>query len=204
MTTVTELQEGVVFIKNALELEEQIQLREDIQQYSQSFKCRPARNANSTFTKIMAVNPKKNRDSLPSAFSVYASRVAQLAHQASEMIPESYDIHYITSFVYPVEGGKLTGHCDRILGWVVLFSLGCTAKFFVKTNQIDQVLDFESGDALIFNGGKQFWIFHGITEIVPDTCPEIFCDDPLLTSNRLSIQFRQTLENQITGKHSPH
>jgi len=56
-----------------------------------------------------------------------------------------------------------------------------------------QTIDFESGDCLIFNGGTEYNIFHGITEIIDNTCPEYFPEKYL--HSRISLQFRQTLRN---------
>ena len=193
---VQKLDEGVILIKNILSDDEQLQLWADIKSYREGYKATPARNAKSNFTKIMAVSSKKLKKPIPETFHSYSDRVANIAHTSSPTIPEKYGIDYITSFSYPVEGGKLVGHCDKVVGWVVLFSLGCSANFFVKTKNINKKFEFESGDALIFNGGSQYNVFHGITSIVPDSCPTHFMLEDDLQSNRVSIQFRQTVLNE--------
>ncbi len=100
----------------------------------------------------------------------------------------------------------------------MLFSLGCTANFWVKGKEMakKQEFTFESGDVLIFNGSTELGILtcmikrsggndieskydsiediqHGITHIIPDTTPEHF--KGTLDDWRVSIQFRQCDRN---------
>lgn len=53
---------------------------------------------------------------------------------------------------------RLPRHVDNCGSWVILFSFGNTVDFFCG----DQAVAFESGDALVFNGGKQHAVRHGI------------------------------------------
>ncbi len=107
----------------------------------------------------------------------------------------AYQPDYITSFNYPIKEGKLTGHVDKVLGWVVLFSLGNTAKFYIKgPNMRERVtIDFQSGDVLVFNGGTEYDIFHGIDTIVEGSCPSHLSQE--LGESRVSLQMRQTERN---------
>jgi len=91
------------------------------------------------------------------------------------------------------------GHCDKVLGWVCLFSFGCTAKFWVKGPNMPtrKVIDFESGDVLLFNGGTEYNIQHGINTIVEGTCPAFI--PAKYQDKRISLQFRQTLRNDNVG-----
>ena len=156
----------------------------------------------------MAFNCHKDKFKIPFEFSDYSARATYAAHLAhnKSIIPASYIGDYITSFEYDANEGKLTGHVDKVLGWVVLFSLGCTAKFYIKGPQMVQkkgkntysmqkysliVINFESGDVLVFNGGTEYNIYHGIDEIVSDTCPP-YLDLP---KSRISLQMRQTERN---------
>ena len=61
------------------------------------------------------------------------------------------------------------GHCDKVTGWVVLFSLGCTANFWVKGKEMKSkfAFPFESGDALIFNGGTEFGMSGNLSSSSP-------------------------------------
>jgi hypothetical protein len=55
-----------------------------------------------------------------------------------------------------------------------------------------QVIDFKSGDVLVFNGGTEWDVYHGIDTIVPDSSPEWL---PELATHRLSLQLRQSERN---------
>jgi len=188
------IQTGVVHLKSILSYAQQQQLWTDILASTYTHNPTQARNPKSNFTKIIAFDCNKNNDSVPQSFKDYSSSAALAASKICNTIPPEYKIDYITSFKYPKEEGCLTGHCDKIEGWVVLFSLGCTARFFIKGPEMARktTINFESGDALVFNGGTEYDIFHGITEILANTCPIHL---PEITDMRVSIQFRQTGKN---------
>eukprot|EP01006_Ploeotia_vitrea_P009452 TRINITY_DN22120_c0_g1_i1.p1 TRINITY_DN22120_c0_g1~~TRINITY_DN22120_c0_g1_i1.p1 ORF type:complete len:225 (-),score=43.88 TRINITY_DN22120_c0_g1_i1:14-688(-) len=189
------LQSGVVHLKGLLSPEDQNDLIEAIKTASTDYTPTPARNAKSHFMKLMAYNCKKQKDSIPAAILTLGAKATEAAHQLSDVIPEEYTPDYITSFRYPVDGGKLTSHIDKVLGWVVLFSLGCTAKFSVKGKEMAKTvtLDFESGDVLVFNGGTEWGVWHSIKKIVPDTCPKHLQEH--LADARMSLQVRQSKRN---------
>lgn len=144
------LQDGVVLIKQILTPEQQQvcmflrvsyhtkQLWKDIQKSTYTHKPTRARNKNSNFTKIIKFNCKKKYDQVPQSFKDYSTFATRIASQICSTIPSTYKIDYITSFVYPQKDGKLTGHCDKVEGWVVLFSLGCTAKFWIHGKQMKE------------------------------------------------------------------
>jgi hypothetical protein len=159
-----QLQEGVVLLRGLLNQDEQLALMEGIRVSSINYRPTQARNAKSNFLKVLAFDCKKNYDKVPQAFKDFSLRATQEAHKASSVIPPEYKPDYCTSFKvslifsfsfsffrifsdfsyflsnqhhqYPVNDGRLTGHCDKVLGWVVLFSLGNTARFFVKGPQM--------------------------------------------------------------------
>jgi hypothetical protein len=60
------------------------------------------------------------------------------------------------------------------------------------TDVCDTVLDFRSGDVLVFNGGTEWGIYHGIDTVVAGSTPEWL---PELASARLSLQLRQSERN---------
>jgi len=166
----------------------------DIQQCAKEHTPTNARNAKSHFLKIISVNKSKRRE-IPDLFAQCAEKATMVAHGACDNIPPAYRIDYITSFKYSCSKGKLTGHCDKVTGWVVLFSLGCAANFWVKGKEMrsKHSFAFESGDVLIFNGGSEFNIQHGITSISAGTAPSHFQGS--LDEWRVSIQFRQCERN---------
>jgi hypothetical protein len=53
---------------------------------------------------------------------------------------------------------------------------------------LEAVLDFRSGDVLVFNGGTEWGVYHGIDTITSDTSPQWL---PELANARLSLQLRQ-------------
>mmetsp|Transcript_123030 Transcript_123030/g.223653 ORF Transcript_123030/g.223653 Transcript_123030/m.223653 type:complete len:409 (+) Transcript_123030:69-1295(+) len=55
----------------------------------------------------------------------------------------------------------LPRHVDGCGHWVVLFSFGLTVDFFAG----DRSFQFESGDALIFNGSARHHVLHGIDRV---------------------------------------
>jgi hypothetical protein len=68
---------------------------------------------------------------VPSSFLWLSAEACAAASDVSPCVPPAYSPDYATAFTYPERDGRLTGHVDKVSGWVVLFSLGCTARFFV-------------------------------------------------------------------------
>jgi hypothetical protein len=64
--------------------------------------------------------------------------------------------------LYP-KGASLPRHVDNCGNWVVLFSFGNTVDFFCG----EEAVQFESGDALVFNGSKEHAVMHGIDKLYP-------------------------------------
>jgi hypothetical protein len=181
---------GVVHLKNCLSEDVQLQLYTDIQKQAVKFKTEQARNPNSNFSKIIKINGKSQAGKITPLFKKLAKEAMAKAAEGSSQVPPVCNINYITSFVYPVPDGKLTEHCDRQDGWVLIFSLGCIAKFFIKTKNIKPItIDFCSGDALIFDSGAEANVRHGINEIVPNSAPDHLPE--ALHNCRMMLQYRQ-------------
>jgi hypothetical protein len=77
----------------------------------------------------------------------------------------------------------------RVVGRVVRAVLCVVVEL---TDVCDTVLDFRSGDVLVFNGGTEWGIYHGIDTVVAGSTPEWL---PELASARLSLQLRQSERN---------
>lgn len=60
-------------------------------------------------------------------------------------------------------------HCNNG-SWVVLFSLGCTAIFQIRSPDMSQKETFEmnSGDVLVFDPSSEAAILHGVDTIIKD------------------------------------
>ena len=54
------------------------------------------------------------------------------------------------------------------------------------------MLKFESGDILVFNGGTEYDIKHGIDNVLENTAPSFLTE---LNDHRLSVQLRQSERN---------
>jgi len=181
---------GVVHLKNCLSEDVQLQLYDDIQKQAAKFKTEQARNPNSNFTKIIKINGKSQAGKITPLFKKLAKEAMAKGAEGSSQVPSDCSINYITSFVYPVPDGKLTEHCDRQDGWVLIFSLGCIAKFFIKTKNIKPItIDFCSGDALLFDSSEAANVRHAIKEIVPNSAPSYLPES--LQNNRAMLQYRQ-------------
>ncbi|KAL3632089.1 hypothetical protein CASFOL_025073 [Castilleja foliolosa] len=76
---------------------------------------------------------------------------------------------------------------------VVSFSLGDTAEFlYGDQRDIDAAnkVELQSGDVLIF-GGKSRLIFHGVSNIIPDSAPKSLLEETNLRPGRLNLTFRE-------------
>ncbi|KAL7100262.1 hypothetical protein ACP275_09G136600 [Erythranthe tilingii] len=76
---------------------------------------------------------------------------------------------------------------------VVSFSIGDSAEFlFGDQRDIDKAekVVLESGDVLIF-GGKSRHIFHGVSNIIPDTAPKALLEETDFRPGRLNLTFRE-------------
>ena len=93
-------------------------------------------------------------------------------------------------------GLKLGRHVDAMGSWVVLFSLGLTTRFYVDGH----VINFKSGDALVFHGGARHAVMHGVEDVIPGTAPA-WCTGEwaYMRDRRISIQLRQ--QGQQVGRY---
>ncbi|ETO14529.1 hypothetical protein RFI_22839 [Reticulomyxa filosa] len=195
------LQHNVILLRDVLTIPQQVQLWKCIQESSRHYKETRARNAKSNFIKVLSfsTDAKKWKNKIPSMFyditdiAVLLLFKETIASSVSKFVPNSMHPTYITSFKYPVKGGTLTEHVDVKSNWVVLYSLGNSANFTVKSPQMQQkkAFSFNSGDVLVFDASEKAKIKHGITHIIEDTVPSALVDCcPELKEWRVSIQFR--------------
>ena len=100
----------------------------------------------------------------------------------------------VAAIRYDVATGALADHVDHCNdgSWVVLLSLGCTAKFNVNNKGIL----FRSGDVLVFDPSTKARLSHGIESIVPQEEDVYKMDDgliqrhPTLKLYRFGVQCR--------------
>jgi 2OG-Fe(II) oxygenase superfamily len=76
---------------------------------------------------------------------------------------------------YDAPNGSFPEHIDHCNEnpWVVLLSLGCTARFSVRNKDMasKKILELTSGDVVVFDPSTKAAIRHGVISILPSTCP---------------------------------
>ena len=94
----------------------------------------------------------------------------------------------VAAIRYDVATGALADHVDHCNdgSWVVLLSLGCTAKFNVNKRGIL----FRSGDILVFDPSTKAGVSHGIESIVPQEDDMHKMDDGLIRRHPTLEQYR--------------
>lgn len=91
---------------------------------------------------------------------VKCDKMALKAMSTSESNARTYGWHQPVGLAYP-RGSSLHRHVDQAGGWVVLFSFGLTCDFYAG----GRVVNIESGDALVFNGGQAHQVLHGLDRV---------------------------------------
>ena len=95
---------------------------------------------------------------------------------------------------YKSPNGSLGRHTDRDDSLVYLMSLGCTARFLVKTPEMeeDSVIDFNSGDVLYFDASPNAHVEHAVLGVdAPSTSPtDVVATLGYLANHRIGIQYR--------------
>jgi hypothetical protein len=123
-----------------------------------------------------------------------------LVHQASFSIlpletedytlPSSLTINNMYSQVYLSEG-KAHLHVDPYLSWVMSLTLGASCDFGFRSDRktTQTTLRINSGDVVIFNGGK---VYHSVDMILKGTEPEWFKKTRIAEKGyaRLNVQCR--------------
>ena len=88
--------------------------------------------------------------------------------------------------------GSMGKHYDDEPGFVILYSLGCTANFFIKSTKMKQrIFGFESGDVFVFDCSEEAKILHAVDSIESGSCPqELVQKYEKLGCHRYSLQTR--------------
>jgi hypothetical protein len=108
---------------------------------------------------------------------------ARAANAAADDLLRKRPLMQASGLLY-TSNGTLYDHVDGIGHYLCLMTMGCAVDFTVG----DRVVRFESGDALIFNGGAAHGVMHGVRKVHPNTGP---LSMPKLRNARLSLQLRQ-------------
>ncbi|KAJ0536604.1 putative DNA oxidative demethylase [Helianthus annuus] len=137
---------------------------------------------------------------LPYELMSFAKTSVQNAQKRMKGLPSMCPDICIVNFYSPVYG-RLGLHQDRDESFdslrrglpVVSISIGDTAEFLYgytrNKDKLDKVL-LQSGDVLIF-GGKSRHIFHGVTQVFPNTTPLPLLQQTALRPGRLNLTLRQ-------------
>lgn len=215
------------WIQNALTVEEQIDIFNDILEQTKhvdNSRQRPCMNPSPKTLIFNNQNPtlsfgktrrgKFNDDDDNegcSLSSVYKSLILQRAISlASQHLVHPQNNNNMNRFVYnrysvgvirykaPNEAfPEHIDHCNDPNGWVVLLSLGCTAKFTVQkeeqTGSKKKIVELKSGDILVFDPSTKAAVKHGVSSIVPSTCPELLIErfgSEIMANYRYGVQLR--------------
>eukprot|EP01130_Rhizamoeba_saxonica_P002670 TRINITY_DN12430_c0_g1_i1.p1 TRINITY_DN12430_c0_g1~~TRINITY_DN12430_c0_g1_i1.p1 ORF type:complete len:615 (+),score=106.18 TRINITY_DN12430_c0_g1_i1:2-1846(+) len=180
---------GVVLLHSFLTKRQQILMVQDVQKSREYNRPVSSQYPGSNYTKIVSFHTKAQADIVPSSFQTISSEATALAHTVDDSIPEEHQGIYCTATMYDSIYGKLGAHCDNISGWVVLFSLGCSAEYFVKMPRKNRKrFTFKSGDVLIYNGSSGLKVRKSIEKINTGSCPSFL---PFSVSDKhIDLQFR--------------
>ena len=107
-----------------------------------------------------------------------------------------YPVEFTVAAIrYDVSTGALADHVDHCNdgSWVVLMSLGCTAKFNVN----NYCMDFRSGDILVFDPSTKAKVLHGIEGIINQEHDEFKLDEGLLQRYPTLRQYRFGIQCRV-------
>jgi len=109
---------------------------------------------------------------------------------ADFQIPTNIHIDNLFAQLYPVNG-KAISHVDGFLNWVASISFGDSCEFAFGSRDLSQKVRLNSGDVIIFNGGK---VYHAVKEIYPNSAPEFWTSGAVKTFglSRCNIQCRDS------------
>lgn len=122
---------------------------------------------------------------------------------------KEFTYNYIKAQEYFVPNGYIFDHCDNVKGWVILFSIGCTPKFYVSNKTLiskdnpkgEKLIDFQSGNVLIFDSSRTAGIFHRIDGVNADSCPiQLGEKFPRLQTTRVGLQVRTRGYSSVKNK----
>ena len=110
---------------------------------------------------------------------------ARAANAAADDLLRKRPLMQASGLLY-LSNGTLYDHVDGVGHYLVLMSMGCAVDFTAG----DRVVRFESGDAIVFNGGRAHGVMHGVRGVHAGTCP-MSLHKLRQAGARLSLQLRQ-------------
>ena len=195
---IIEYGQNCILLHNAMTMEEQIELFDVIKKEHASM---PA--AMQTGNGVSFVVDDAFTQSLPFQIVSKARGFIEDNYQTKGLAKDvsKFKLFCCDALTYQYPDGSLSRHCDgrRDRSVVFLYSLGCTAKFYVHTPEMGgdaykdgKVLDFQSGDMLFFEATKAASMVHGVDSVdEASTCPPALKRAHAeLAQSRVSLQIR--------------
>ena len=197
-----ELMKDCILLRNAFCIDEQYELYKAI--LKASMYCKQTKNRNCQVTQLMkiTITNKHHQCRISPIYDILWNRTFQVLcsnyKDLETKIPnkDSLIMARMKALNYRSPNGCISRHCDNEKGWVILYSIGCTANFFVgyKTSKVGIEFGFNSGDILVFNSSKRSGIWHGVDSVVSNSCPTHLLnknsDCHKLQNVRISLQTR--------------
>ena len=201
-TTQEKLGAYCFLIKNALSMEEQLQLVENIHSQKQAMQEEMGAlglSVNDVSFDMGAGDMKPFGESAPGKAILRAKEfIATKCSLPDDLKPmKDFQVYCVDARFYG-ESQVLPYHCDDIKkknSVVFLFSLGRSANFYVhcpemggdRTND-GKLFEFRSGDLLFFDATRDAGVYHGIESIGPaSSCPSELSS---LKEKRVGLQIR--------------
>ena len=183
---IEEFEERCILLRNLLSIGEQIELFGELEEEEQESSTKLEKHLGSKYDK-----DKIRKDGTASMFtrqnisgdllteycadSIY-SKIIQKAINSLQsnyklkcMNLDERKLGHIQALKYISPNGNFKNHVDKFFGdnIVLLFSLGCTANFYLNTPKMknEQIFKFQSGDMLCFDANSSAKIMHGILNI---------------------------------------
>eukprot|EP01083_Nonionella_stella_P161181 527600_1 len=176
-----EADKNMLFIYDLLSGREQVELVDAILKAENQCKNMKLINKNPNSNTIMVINPKNTYQSKHRSSPIFHLLFQKTLKQISDSkiktnLPGIRQINTlkmdrIKALEYDVVDGKIEAHCDCRKGYVMIFSVGLTANFNVKSPKMQSTNKFEcrNGDCLVFDTSKEADIVHEISSIKPNS-----------------------------------
>ena len=134
--------------------------------------------------------------------------VTSLRHQPIQSLSMAV-IQYCPSGTSNNIGSCFPPHIDHCNdgSWVVLFSLGCTALFQIRSPDMShkETIKMESGDVLVFDPSSEAAVLHGVDDMIEESCNNsrwtgLGKQFEVLRYSRLGVQCRVTTKSQSSNR----
>ena len=172
-------QKDILLIRKLLSYQEQITLCAAV--FKAEMQCKNIKliNKNPNSQTILVISPKNSYQLKHRSSPIFNQLFEKTLNMINKIkiktkIPtniKKLKIDRIKGLEYDCIGGKIEPHCDCRKGYIMIFSLGHTANFYIKGANMIKKKEFEcnNGDCLLFDTSKDADIIHCITSIKPNS-----------------------------------